>query len=185
MCSYSGARLRRSPSTQWVGQIIKVSASSQVGHASFSREAPFPFLSSLPTSTLLCFWFFYLLGPTKPDGQMDSFRYYVVDFKKENQFNLCLWNQPTLRTNTQTSVRATYHSPKFHHAVCLLWNEKGRIQKSGAYFTRNFRSVAFFYKHNLQLYLFCSWKNVTSTQIWLNFFPLLLNDLSNAFIHII
>lgn len=55
--------------------------------------------------------------------------------------------------------------------VCFEKKEaKKRIQKSGAYSTRNCCSVVFFYKHNLQLYLFFSWKNGTSTQIWLNLF---------------
>lgn len=57
---------------------------------------------------------------------MDSLRYYVVDFNKENQFWLCLQNQPTLHTNTQTSTRAIYHPQKFHHVVCLLLKEKGK-----------------------------------------------------------
>lgn len=104
---------------------------------------------------------------------MDSLRYSVMDFNKENQFLLCLWNQRTLQTNTQTSTRAIYHPKKFHHVVCLLWKGKDWKSEIRPKFQEEFLHCSVFLQALppvVPLFSFFHEKNVTSRKMWLSVF---------------
>lgn len=105
-------------------------------------------------------------------GRWIPFRYYVVDFNKENQFWLCLQNQPTLHTLIHRHQAGQYIIRRKKISSCCLFalkrkkkarNWKSEIRPIFHEELLHRCSVVFFYKRCLQFYLsFFHEKNVTS-----------------------
>lgn len=147
----------------------------------FHRGSPFSFLCSpVPFSY---FSLFKLPRARKLYRQVDSLRYCSVDFNKENQFWLCLWNQPTLNTHTRTSSRAIYHPQEFHQVLFAVKGKKSAWNgswKPSPYSIRNCCAVAQLCISISITFSPFSCGECNIQKMWLN-----LWDLSNTLIHIV